>query len=329
MGGAPTKGGDMAAGPEDRRSENDRLPRGAVVAGVGAAALDGVVDRAPLGRARTGSSRATTASAIRGHLAATWAIVRRDFLVMASYRMAFFTRLAGALFNLVLFYYISRLVRVESFGSPDDYFAFVVVGLIIMQVLNSTLGMAGVVRSELIAGTFERLLLSPFGPVRATLAMVVFPLIFTMAIVLAMLAFAGVAFGIPVEWDTAALALPVGLLGALCFTAFGLVLLSSTIVFKQAVTGIGWIIALMALVSGLYFPIELLPGWMQIFSEVQPLTPAADLMRHFLVGTPLREAAGISIAKLVGFCVVLVPLSVLLVKGAIAVGRRKGTIIEY
>ena len=72
------------------------------------------------------------------YVSAALGILRRDAAVFASYRLRFATQTAATLFTLLLFYYISRLVRVEMFPSPDEYFAFVTVGLVIFGVLTST-----------------------------------------------------------------------------------------------------------------------------------------------------------------------------------------------
>src|SRR5713101_8652429 len=96
------------------------------------------------------------------------AVVRRDLQIRMSYRVSFVTQWLAGFFSLTLFYYVSRLVRVRPFQSPDAYYAFAVVGLIILQMLNSTLhGPPGVLRHEMVAGTFERIVVSPLGPVGA------------------------------------------------------------------------------------------------------------------------------------------------------------------
>ena len=61
-------------------------------------------------------------------------------------------------------------MRVEQFASPDDYYGCRR-GLVILQVLQATLiTPSATVRTELVAGTFERLALSPYGAVRAIAA---------------------------------------------------------------------------------------------------------------------------------------------------------------
>jgi ABC-type multidrug transport system permease subunit len=84
------------------------------------------------------------------------------------------------------------------------------------------------------------------------------------------------------------------------------------------------------LLAGVYFPVTLLPGWVQWAAEVQPFTPAVDLLRHLLIGVPLRSgAAWLDLAKLVAFPAVLLPLTLAALGGAVRRGRRQGTVTEY
>jgi ABC-2 type transport system permease protein len=269
-------------------------------------------------------------SALIADLGAAGALVRRDFQVALSYRMRFLSHLLSIFFTLTLFHFISRLVRVPSFGSPAAYYAFAVIGLITLQVLNSTLTMPpAVLRQELVAGTFERLLVSPFGALRGIAATLIFPFLYALITALVMLVFAGLLFGIHLHWSTVPLVVPVGLLGALSFAPFGLLFLALLLASKQSVTGATFVVAGISLVSGLYFPIALLPGWMRFLSEIQPFTPATDLMRHLMVGSPLHASVAVEIGKIVGFAAGLLPLSLLAVSAALRVSRRRGTILEY
>ena len=64
-------------------------------------------------------------------------------------------------------------------------------------------------------------------------------------------------------------------------------------------------------------------------SDVQPLTPALELIRHELVGTAISGSAWVAVAKLAGFAAVLGPVSILAISRAIRVCTRRGTLIEY
>jgi ABC-2 type transport system permease protein len=89
------------------------------------------------------------------------------------------------------------------------------------------------------------------------------------------------------------------------------------------------VVAGISLLAGIYFPVELLPGWIRWASDVQPFTPAVDLLRHLLVDTPLGDGAGLDLLKLILFAAILMPLSVTALQAAVRRSRRLGTIIEY
>lgn len=258
------------------------------------------------------------------------AIIKRDALVFASYRMRFVGQIASACLSVVLFYYISRLVTVSTFASADAYFAFAVIGIVILEVLTATLSLMPLrLRQELVAGTFERLVVSPFGALGAVMAMTVFPFVAALAQGFVTLVFAAVIFGMPVRWETAPLSLPVAVLGALAFAPFVLFVVASVLLFKQAGTGVGFLMTGISLVSGFFFPVALLPDWLEWTSRVQPFTPALELLRHLLVGTAMPGTVGGTLAKMALFAIVLLPVGMWTVVAALRSSQRQGTVIEY
>jgi ABC-2 type transport system permease protein len=260
---------------------------------------------------------------------AMWGIVRRDAILFASYRTQFVSQILGPLFTITLFYYISHLLTAKTIHSPGGYFGFVIVGLVIVQILTLSLGIMPItVRQELVSGTIERFLVSAHGPVNGILGTMLFPLINAMLTGVLMLGLATVIFGLPLA-ATAVLAIPVSLLGMLAFMPFAFILVALVMAFKQVTSATQFIIAGLAIVGGLYFPIAVLPGWIRWASEVQPLTPATDLLRHLLVNTPLAHSAIVDLLKLVGFVALLLPAGFALLRAAIRYGQRTGTVAEY
>jgi ABC-2 type transport system permease protein len=257
------------------------------------------------------------------------AVMRRDLHVYVSYRTRLVSQMLTSVFSLTLFYYVSRLVHLRGFSTPDSYFAFVVVGLALVSVMYSCFLIPEYIRQELVAGTFDRLVLSPFGPVRSVMAMTLFPLLLSFVLALLTLAIGCFMFGMRLHWSTVPLALPAVGLALLAFLPFGLLFAALTVVIKQGNVGTSWVIALMALTGGVYFPITVLPQWLQAISRVQPFTPATSVLRHLLVNSPVTASFGPSLLKLAGFAGVLLPFSVIVLAGAIRVGQRRGTIIEY
>jgi ABC-2 type transport system permease protein len=262
------------------------------------------------------------------HAAAAAGIFRRDLTVYLSYRWRLGAQYVGVLFSLAVFFYISRLVRVPAFPTPQTYFAYAAVGVIILQVLQATLDIPVAVRQELVAGTFERMAVSPFGPVASILSLFLFPIVSAVLTMLVTLALTAVVFGVDATWSRVPLAVPVAVVGALALGAIALLFVAMIVRFKQA-PGAAYVLAAISLVAGFYFPAELLPWWLRWASDVQPFTPAVDLLRHLLVGQALRASAWGDVAKLVGFSAVLLPLGVGGLMLAIDRSRRLGTLTEY
>ena len=268
-------------------------------------------------------------NAVSRHLRPSLVIVRRDWLVAWSYRLQFITGLFGGLAALALFYYVSRLVRVEQFN-PSEYFAFVAIGIVIFSVITSTLQQPqATLRQELVAGTFERILLAPSGSTAAVVSFLIYPALYALGSVVGLVCIATAIFHLNLQWSTVPLAIPIAALSVVAFAPFGVVLLASIIFSKRVPPGTNYVIAGLALIAGLYFPVALLPGWIRWMSEVQPLTPAVELLRWTLVGQPLSDPAWLPLMKLVVFAAIALPLSVAAVRRALHSGRRRGTILEY
>ena len=258
------------------------------------------------------------------------AVCARDFRIWSSYRTRFFSTLFAAVFGVTLFYYVSRLVNSPAVGSADEYFGFVVVGTATLEVLTATLtAPIATLRSELVVGTFERMVVSAFGPVASIVSLIMFPLLLGLVLGTVTITTAVIGFGLDLDWATVPLSIPAALLGAISFAPFGLLMAAAVLVFKQTNAGAAFVISGLSLVSGFYFPVSLLPDWIQWASEVQPFTPAVDLMRHLLIGSPMSDSPAVAVAKLVGFAAVTLPIAAAALRMSVRRGRRNGTITEY
>jgi ABC-2 type transport system permease protein len=267
---------------------------------------------------------------LRAYGSAARAVLERDLRIFASYRLRPLTLFIGPLTGVTLFYYVSRLVTVPSLGSSDGYFAYVVVGIVALEILTSTIATTPVsLRQELVAGTFERLVLSPFGAVRSIAAMMLFPLLQAFVISTVTLIFGAGVFGMHIAFPDVLLALPAGVLGALAFAPFGLLTAAAILVVKQALAGVSILLTVMSIFAGVYFPVALLPDWIEWVSKVQPFTPAVDLLRHLILSAPTTDPPLLDAAKLVAWAAVLLPASLWVLSIGIRYSRQRGTIIEY
>ena len=116
------------------------------------------------------------------------------------------------------------------------------------------------------------------------------------------------ALGLVHAWS-AVLILPVAFLAGLCFSGLGLVVtaLAKSYDFFQY-----WFtLALMPmmLLSGVFYPVTNMPGWLQAFAQVLPLTHGVELARPLLLGrspaAPLVHAAALLAYAVAGYAVAM------------------------
>jgi ABC-2 type transport system permease protein len=257
-------------------------------------------------------------------------IVLRDLRILLSYRFRWITILLGPAVFVVLFYYVSRLVVVPSVGSSDGYFSFVITGMAGLAVLTATVSEASnAIRNEQIAGTLERLATSAFGPLRACIAMLAYPVLQAIVVAIVTVLLAIVIGDLRPSVGELLLAVPALMLVALAFAPLGLFAVALTFVLRQTTTGVTVLITLFSVVAGVYFPVSLLPDWIEWTSDLQPFTPAVGILRHLLSTAPLKGSFWGDALRLAAFTVVLMPLSFLALRAALARARRRGTMTEY
>jgi ABC-2 type transport system permease protein len=267
-------------------------------------------------------------STFAGYADAALAIVRRDVRIFLTYRLRWLSRVLGTLLSLTTFYYVSKLARADAVGTHASYFAFLLVGIVALPVLTAAMTVAQFVRQELVAGNFERVLVSPTGPLVGILAMLLFPVAFALLLSAISMVLGIVLFGVHVDLGGVPATLGVITLGCVAFAAIGLLFVATLIAFKSS-AGVTWVIAGLGLVGGVYFPLSLFPGWIRWAGNVQPLSPTIELLRHLLVGTPLVHPAWVDWLRLGGFAAALLPVSIYALSQGLKLSRGQGTIMEY
>jgi ABC-2 type transport system permease protein len=83
------------------------------------------------------------------------------------------------------------------------------------------------------------------------------------------------------------------------------------------------------LLGGIYYPIEVLPDWLQAIARLLPITHAINAMRAALLnGAGLAELRS-SLLILGGFAVVLTPLALIVFRAAVEKAKSEGTLTHY
>ena len=274
------------------------------------------------------------AAVLTGEVAKLPAFLRRDLLTALSYRVYFVSDVLGLLSQALLFYFISKMVDSGELpaygGSPTTYLQFVVVGVAIGVFVQFALTrVAAALRQEQLQGTLESMLVTPTAPGTIQLGSVAFDLLYIPVRTVVFLTLMTVAFGLDFQASGVLPAMLVLL--ALIPFVWGLgVLSAAAILTVRRGAGVASIAGgLLALLSGAYFPLTLLPTWLQEVAEWNPIAVALEGMRSSLL-------AGADWAETAGDVAILVPMS--LVSLAVGMGafrlalrheRVRGTLGVY
>ncbi len=87
--------------------------------------------------------------------------------------------------------------------------------------------------------------------------------------------------------------------------------------------------SLSALLGGLYYPVSVLPDWLQYVSYLLPVTYALEGMRLALLkGQSLYELLP-NIIALVVFSCIMIPLSIIIFGYAVRRAKREGSLTQY
>ena len=113
------------------------------------------------------------------------------------------------------------------------------------------------------------------------------------------------------------------------FCSLGIISASFIMVLKKG-DPVGWLFTgVSGLLGGLYYPISVLPDWLQTLSYLLPVTYALEGMRMaVLKGYSLTELLPNVLALLV-FSIIMLPFSMLAFKFAVRKAKKDGTLTQY
>lgn len=262
------------------------------------------------------------------------AFFRRDLLVAWSYRAGFVTDLAGLLAQAVLFWFISRMIdtsRLPQFASgPTSYLAFVTVGIVVNAFLQLGMGrMRAAIRNEQLRGTLESLLITPTSATTLQLGLVIYDLVHLTVQMILFLALVAAVFGV----DLATTGLVPAAVTILLFIPFtwglGALSAATTLTFRELTAVWGYVGAGLAVGSGAFFPLELLPDWLAAIARHSPVAIALDSARAALLGGASWQEVALLLLMLAPMSAVTLAAGLVAFRLALRRERRLGTLGLY
>ena len=120
--------------------------------------------------------------------------------------------------------------------------------------------------------------------------------------------------------------LAVLILSIVIFAAIGTMAAGLVIVFQQGMVLPAAGYAVLATISGTLFPISELPGWLQFFAHLSPMTYALEALRSALLAGQPPTSYFHDLAILVGFASCSYPVAAISPRALVPPGPEEGTL---
>jgi ABC-2 type transport system permease protein len=261
-------------------------------------------------------------------------LFRRDFAVARSYRAAFVIEIFQALFGSAGFYFLSRFVESptleRSLPPGTNYFSFALVGIAFFDYLSVALStFDGSLQEARQNGTLENLLVTQTSLPVILAGSSLYPFALMSLRTTIYIGWGAALFGFPLQganWLGALLVLGASVLA---FSGLGILSASYLLIFKRG-NPVNWaILGLSSVVGGMMYPISVLPVWLQRMARLLPVTYSLEGMRAAILGHASTRELLPSIAGLVLFATLLLPISFAIFSWALRRTKITGTLTHF
>ena len=262
------------------------------------------------------------------------AFLKRDFSNAISYRADFAMQFLGIFLSVATFYFLSQLFgsavapQLETYGG--DYFAFVLIGIAFSGYMGFSLSsFAQSIRQGQVTGTLEIMLLSRTRLSTILLSSSLWSCVLTTLRVLVYLLVGALIFGASFGQANVLTALVVLALSITSFAGIGILSAALVLLLKKG-DPVAWIFGgVSSLLAGVYYPISVLPTWLEPLSRFLPLTYALDGMRLAILRGYSLYQIRLDLLVLLTFTLVLTPLALFIFRQALKRAKMEGSLAHY
>ncbi|MFJ9886499.1 ABC transporter permease [Streptomyces sp. NPDC091287] len=271
---------------------------------------------APAGAAGPAPSKPAVADegriGLRANLRHIGALARRNLLqIKKDPESMFDVLLMPIIFTLLFVYVFGGSVGGSLGGNRQDYLNYLVPGLMAMMGMNIAMAVGTGVNDDFRKGVMDRFRTMPIARSSVLIAKIVVELgrmMVAITILLAMGFALGMSLGTSVLGLLAAVALS-AVFGAAIMWIF--IVLGLAMKTAQAVQGMGMLVLMpLQFGSSIFAPPTTMPGWLQTFTDYNPLSNLADAVRGLMMGGPVANSVWVTLAWAAGITLVMAPLAV-------------------
>ncbi|WP_328496719.1 ABC transporter permease [Streptomyces sp. NBC_00414] len=247
---------------------------------------------------------------IRAHLRHISALVRRNVLWIRQDPESMFDVILMPIVFTLLFVFVFG-GAIAGKGNQDEYVNYVVPGLMAMMGMNIAMGVGTGFNQDFQTGVMDRFRSLPISRASVLIAKIMVE-IGRLLLATAILLVVGFLLGLSVS-NVPGLFAAIGL--ALVFgSSIMWIFLTMGVVMKnaQAIQGMGFLVLMpLQFGSSIFSPPSTMPGWLQTFTDYNPLSSLADAARGLMNGgQPVAHDVMITLVWSLVITVVMAPVAI-------------------
>lgn len=262
------------------------------------------------------------------------AFLKKDFLITMSYKFNVLLEFGKMSVTIFAFYFISKTFSdtlspfLQRYGG--SYFSFVLVGYSISNFVSVGLNaFSAEIRSAQVEGTLEALLATPTSIYTILIGNSIWSFLEAFINSIILLLIGVVFFNFHISVTSAVFILFILLLTLIAFLTIGMMSSVFIMIFKQG-DPIKYLFGTSSyFLSGIIFPVDVLPSGFQYVSNFLPITHAVKALRELLLADAAFQNILPSIFYLAAFIILVGPFSVLSFRYAVKQAKRHGSLVQY
>ncbi len=259
------------------------------------------------------------------------AFLWRDLTHETSYRLSFALQLLSVIPVMLMFYFLSHLVSPAVSGPLDryggSYFPFVIIGIALQSYLVFALSsFSESIRDSQLTGSLEAVMATPVSLGAYLAGSTAYSFLLNSLRVVIYLACGSLLFGVTLHWTRLPLVLLVLILTVASVASFGIISASFIVLFKKG-DPLNWAFSVSSwLIGGVYYPVSVLPEWLQKAALLLPVTHSLESLRQVLLCDQGLPAIWEHLAILALWSAVGIPLSFCCFRYALRHAMSAGTL---
>jgi ABC-2 type transport system permease protein len=266
---------------------------------------------------------------LRQQLNLGWAFVERQTNLWKRHWAWEIVWLVYGVVNTLAITFIAKQLAAEGVVNgqrANDLILFLLIGTLVWAYLSAILDdISLVITWERWEGTIEHTLMAPVPRVVHLIGTALFGILHALARTSLIMVIALPFFTVDLsraDWVTAAVVLAVG---SVSLIGLGILTGVLPLLYPERGEQMSFMVqAVVLLISGVYYSVDTLPGWLRAVSTLSPATYLLRSMRHALIDGASVGDEATGLVVMAAFAVVLIPLSVTVFSAAERWAKRTG-----